>query len=131
VTVVSVEWCTLSTLTVEMVKDVQRQHVQYNTQRRHSLVLDIGRYELSSGGSSVVLHIDAKVSANSGKVRFTKHVITGTREQCLAGDLLTIFVVSAVVTALIFNRALHGHSLMIGGGALTIEALITSISFLI
>jgi len=70
------------------------------------------------------------VSANSGRERFTNHVVTGSRVQCLAGELLTIFVISAVVIALIFDRVLNGRFLMIGGGALVVKAQITSTLFL-
>ena len=66
------------------------------------------------------LHIDAIVSASSSRARFTSRVGAGSSKQCLAGEMLIIFVISAVVTIFILDRALHGRSLMTGGGALAV-----------
>ena len=116
------------------------------------LRFDIGRYEHSAAGSSVgffnlgwmmaclstpgkttsdmdALHINAIVSANKYMARLTSQVGAGSSEQCLAGEQLTIFIISAVVTILIPDRALHGLTSMLGGGALDVAARITSTLF--
>ena len=72
------------------------------------------------------LHIDTMVSANNGRASLISRVGAGSTEQCVAGELLTIFVISEVVTIFIPDRALHGLSSMIGGSALDVAARITS-----
>ena len=72
------------------------------------------------------LHIDVIVSASNDRTSLTSQVVAGSSEQCLAGEQLTIFVISAVVTILIPDRALHGLYSMIGGSALDVAARITS-----
>jgi hypothetical protein len=76
------------------------------------------------------LHIDAIVSANNGRARLTSQVGAGSSEQCLAGQRLMIFVISAVVTILFPDRTLHGLASMLGGGALDVGARITSTLFM-
>jgi hypothetical protein len=113
------------------------------------LRFDIGRYELRSPGSSVgffslgrtmacliesgntpsvndTLHINVIVSANSGRACLTSHVGAGSREQCLDGELLTSFIISAVVIGLMVDRVVHDLASMMGGGALAVAARITS-----
>jgi hypothetical protein len=76
------------------------------------------------------LHIDAIVSANKGRARLTSQVGAGSSEQCLAGEQLTIFIISAVVTILIPDRTLHDLASMLGSGALDVAARIMSTLFL-
>jgi hypothetical protein len=75
------------------------------------------------------LHINAIVSANSGK-EMKHHVGAGSREQCLYGELLTSFIISAVVIAFMVDRVLHDLTSMMGGGALAVAARIISTLFL-
>ena len=62
------------------------------------------------------LHINVIVSANSGKACLTSHVGAGSREQCLDGELLMSFIISAVVNNFIVDRVLHDLASMMGGG---------------
>ena len=75
------------------------------------------------------LHINVIVSANSGKACLTSHVGAESREQCLDGDLLTSFIISAVVNNFIVERVLHDLASMMGGGTLAVAARITSTLF--
>ena len=70
------------------------------------------------------LHIDANVSAKSGRARFTNQVGAGSSEQCLVGGRLMIRAISAAVTSRIIARALDGRWLIVGGGALAVVARI-------
>jgi len=72
------------------------------------------------------LHINAIVSSNNGRARLTSQVGAGSSEQCLAGEQPMIFVISAVVTILIPDRALHRLSSMTGDGAQDVAARMTS-----
>ena len=63
------------------------------------------------------LHIFASVGASKGSKRFNSHVGTGSSEQCLAGALLTILVISSDVTTSKADILIQGRSAITGCGA--------------
>ena len=63
------------------------------------------------------LHIFAGVGASKGSKRFNSHVGTGSSEQCLAGALLTILVISSGVTTSKADILIQGRSVITSAGA--------------